>query len=198
MESEGMRDGDERGLDERALEGNLLATTFQGTSPTKVPQNVKEPGSLADDDVGGREGNENDGGSGSDTEDEGRRRWEVDELIAVEQRGRGRRLHLYVKWGGYNPKSGEPWENTWVNIADVTVDLRREARRMEKAKYAKGYTGMTRVEEGAQTRSQAQKTTEMLRGLTRPIPSSPALPVLATTTCMTPSTSSRPRPSASG
>jgi len=36
---------------------------------------------------------------------------------------------------------------------------------MEKAKYAKGSTGMTRVEEGAQTRSQAQKTTEMLRGL---------------------------------
>ena len=165
MESEGMRDGDERGLDERAQEGNLLATTFQSTSPTKVPQNVNEPGSLADDDVGGREGNENDGGSGSDAEDEGRRRWEVDELIAVEQRGRGRRLHLYVKWGGYNPKSGEPWENTWVNIADVTVDLRRETRRMEKAKYAKGSTGMTRVEEGAQTRSQAQKTTEMLRGL---------------------------------
>ena len=63
---------------------------------------------------------------------DGRGRWAVEQV--VEWRGGARDREARIRWCGFDPETGEPWEDSWVPRAFLSADLRRgglirEARR---------------------------------------------------------------------
>ena len=68
---------------------------------------------------------------GSEADDGGR--WAVEEILEVARAAtRGRRVLVKVRWAGEND-DGDAWEDSWVGLLLLTVDLRREAmRRLKK------------------------------------------------------------------
>ena len=67
---------------------------------------------------------------GSEADDGGR--WAVEEILEVARAAtRGRRVLVKVRWAGEDD-DGDAWEDSWVGLPLLTVDLRREARRRLK------------------------------------------------------------------
>ena len=69
---------------------------------------------------------------GSGVAPDGRGRWAVEQV--VEWRGGARDREARIRWCGFDPETGEPWEDSWVPRAFLSADLRRgglirEARR---------------------------------------------------------------------
>ena len=63
---------------------------------------------------------------------DGRGRWAVEQV--VEWRGGARDREALIRWCGFDPETGDPWEDSWVPRALLSADLRRggllrEARR---------------------------------------------------------------------
>ena len=48
---------------------------------------------------------------------------------------RGRQLEVTVRWAGVNPLFGCAWGDSVLAITDLTPDLRRQARTMEREMY---------------------------------------------------------------
>ena len=67
--------------------------------------------------------------------------------------GRGRRLLVYVRWAGEQPVTRLPWDDEWIDINMMTADMKRAAREMERAKYAKREQHMESAEGGTRRRS---------------------------------------------
>ena len=63
-------------------------------------------------------------------------RWAVGGLLDVQRpaQRRGSQLEVQVQWRGADPW-GAPWPVEWKPLRLLTVDLRREARRIERAKW---------------------------------------------------------------
>ena len=53
---------------------------------------------------------------------DGRQRWAVDEIIEWESVGA--RVRALVRWLGFDPETGDPWDNSWVPKTWLTADLR--------------------------------------------------------------------------
>ena len=63
---------------------------------------------------------------------DGRGRWAVEQV--VEWRGGARDREARIRWCGFDPETGDPWEDSWVPREFLSADLRRgglvrEARR---------------------------------------------------------------------
>ena len=68
-----------------------------------------------------------------------RERWLVRELVAVWRPlpRRGRQLEVLTAWEGQS-KEGQPSPEVWLDVTQVSPDLKREARRMKRDKYPPG------------------------------------------------------------
>ena len=68
--------------------------------------------------------------AGVESDDRGR--WAVRGIMAVRRHEgrRGRPLDVLVEWEGED-SDGDLWEESWVNVTELTPDLRAEARRLE-------------------------------------------------------------------
>ena len=68
--------------------------------------------------------------AGVESDDRGR--WAVRGIMAVRRHEgrRGRPLDVLVEWEGED-SDGDIWEESWVNVTELTPDLRAEARRLE-------------------------------------------------------------------
>jgi hypothetical protein len=53
---------------------------------------------------------------------DGRRRWRVQEIR--QERGRGARAEALIRWEGFDPRSGQPWPDSWERVSGLTADLR--------------------------------------------------------------------------
>jgi hypothetical protein len=56
---------------------------------------------------------------------DGRRRWRVQEIM--QERGRGARAEALIRWEGFDPRSGQPWPDSWERVSGLTADLRELA-----------------------------------------------------------------------
>ena len=63
--------------------------------------------------------------------------WAVETLVSVRRPTvrRGRQLNVTVRWAGVNPLFGCAWGDSVLAITDLTPDLRRRARAMEREQY---------------------------------------------------------------
>ena len=63
--------------------------------------------------------------------------WAVESLIGVRRptARRGRQLEVTVRWAGVNPLFGCAWGDSVLAISELTTDLRRQARAMERELY---------------------------------------------------------------
>ena len=68
-----------------------------------------------------------------------RERWLVRELVSVWRPlpRKGRQLEALAAWEGQDP-DGREWPDVWVDITQLSPDLKKEARRMERVKYPPG------------------------------------------------------------
>ena len=68
--------------------------------------------------------------AGVESDDRGR--WAVRGIMAVRRHEgrRGRPLDVLVEWEGED-SNGDLWDESWVSVAELTPDLRAEARRLE-------------------------------------------------------------------
>jgi hypothetical protein len=53
---------------------------------------------------------------------DGRRRWRVQEIL--QERGCGARAEALIRWEGFDPRSGQPWPDSWERVSGLTADLR--------------------------------------------------------------------------
>ena len=79
---------------------------------------------------------------------DGRGRWAVEQV--VEWRGGARDREARIRWCGFDPTTGVPWEDSWVPRALLSADLRRggllrEARRRREC-VEEGEAGRREVE----------------------------------------------------
>jgi hypothetical protein len=75
-----------------------------------------------------------------------RGRWAVEDVLEVRRPGgKGRRLEAKVAWAG-------EWDDEWVQVTQLTGDLRKRAREMESDAYgtaARPSSGETRAQRAA-------------------------------------------------
>ena len=66
--------------------------------------------------------------------------WAVESLVGVRRptTRRGRQLEVTVRWAGVNPLFGCAWGDSVLAISELTPDLRRQARVMEREVYPEG------------------------------------------------------------
>ena len=77
----------------------------------------------------------------------------MDRLVEVRRPGgAGRRLDVLVRWEG-------AWRDSWRSVTDLTADMRKRARVMEREAYAGDKRGRERDEsgEGRATRSRVTR-----------------------------------------
>ena len=80
---------------------------------------------------------------GSEADDGGR--WAVEEILEVARAAtRGRRVLVKVRWAGEDDDGGA-WEDSWVGLSLLTVDLRREAMRRLKERAGKVTKSIAKV-----------------------------------------------------
>ena len=66
--------------------------------------------------------------------------WAVDRLVEVKRPGgAGRRLDVLVRWEG-------AWRDSWRSVTDLTTDMRKRARVMEREAHAGDKRGRERDE----------------------------------------------------